>query len=151
MKIKIVRKSFASLDYKFVGFAPKNLEDGMLYISIDYATALHKCCCGCGVEVVTPLKPTDWKLVFDGKTVSLYPSIGNWSLPCRSHYWIYENEVLWASQWTEEQIATGRLRRRYLKKYWEIFGTLPEMDDEIPLRIRRKTRWWKCLTFWKES
>ncbi|WP_417924835.1 DUF6527 family protein [Collimonas pratensis] len=27
----------------------------------------------------------DWSLTYDGKTVSLDPSIGNWSLPCRAH------------------------------------------------------------------
>jgi len=34
--------------------------------------------------VVTPLSPTGWSLIFDGETVSLYPSIGNWNFPCRS-------------------------------------------------------------------
>jgi Family of unknown function (DUF6527) len=33
------------------------------------------CCCGCGEKVVTPLRPTDWKLIFDGKTISLDPSL----------------------------------------------------------------------------
>jgi hypothetical protein len=47
-----------------------------------------KCCCGCGHEVVTPFSPTDWKLTFDCVSVSLYPSIGNWSPPCRAHYFI---------------------------------------------------------------
>ncbi len=30
-----------------------------LYISIPYVTAAHKCPCGCGEEIVTPLSPTD--------------------------------------------------------------------------------------------
>jgi len=29
--------------------------------------------------------------------VSLAPSIGNWSFPCNSHYWITGNEVRWAA------------------------------------------------------
>ena len=41
--------------------------------------------------MVTPLKPTDWKLTFDGKTITLYPSIRNWNFACRSHYWIRNN------------------------------------------------------------
>jgi hypothetical protein len=52
-----------------------------------------KCACGCGKEVVTPLSATDWKLIFDGKTVSLDPSIGNWGFPCRSHYWVRNNRM----------------------------------------------------------
>jgi len=43
-----------------------------------------------------PLGPTDWKLTFDGESVSLYPSVGNWNFPCQSHYWIQENKVRWA-------------------------------------------------------
>jgi Family of unknown function (DUF6527) len=65
--------------------------------------------------VVTPFSPTDWKLTFDGETVSLHPSIGNWSFKCRSHYWIRENEVHWAARWTDEDIEAGRQRDRVAK------------------------------------
>jgi hypothetical protein len=96
------------LSHKFVKNIPEQLENGVVYISIEYATAIHKCCCECGNQVVTPLSPTDWKLTFDGETVSLYPSIGNWNFPCQSHYWIRNNMVSWASKITKEQIAVGR-------------------------------------------
>ena len=101
-------KAEVSLGFEFVEFIPDELKEQMLYISIIYATAVHKCCCGCGREVVTPLSPTAWRLIFDGKSVSLYPSIGNWSLPCQSHYFITRNKAVWARKWTEEQIAEGR-------------------------------------------
>jgi hypothetical protein len=94
--------------HKFVTFIPDHLEDGIIYISMEYAVAIHKCCCGCGNEVVTPLSPTDWKLTFDGETISLYPSIGNWNFKCQSHYWIKNNEVEWAPKWTKEEIERGR-------------------------------------------
>lgn len=94
--------------HKFVDTIPRDLEDATLYVSIEYATAVHKCCCGCGREVVTPLTPTDWILTFDGETVSLYPSIGNWSYPCQSHYWIERGQVRWARKWTKSEIAAGR-------------------------------------------
>lgn len=71
------------LKHEFVEFIPDNLEDGTVYVSVGFATVAHKCCCGCGKEVGTPLSPTDWKLIFDGKTVSLDPSIGNWGFPVR--------------------------------------------------------------------
>jgi hypothetical protein len=38
-----------------VEFIPKALEDGVLYISTKYRTASHRCCCGCGTKIVTPL------------------------------------------------------------------------------------------------
>lgn len=101
---------------EFVDFIPDALEEGKLYISIRYATAVHKCCCGCGSEVVTPFGPTDWQLVFDGESVSLTPSIGNWSLPCQSHYWIRRNRVAWAPKWTPAQIEATRAADRVAKE-----------------------------------
>jgi|SRR6266508_2486607 len=108
-------KRIATLQHEFVKAVPETLKDGTLYVSIDYATATHKCCCGCGREVVTPLSPTDWKLTFDGVTVSLYPSIGNWNFECRSHYWIDASRIVWADQWSDEMIAVGRTRDRASK------------------------------------
>ena len=103
------------LRHVFVEFIPDELEQGIIYISTRFATASHLCCCGCGNKVVTPIRPTDWKLIFDGKTVSLDPSIGNWSFSCRSHYWIRNNRVQWAPKWSPEQIERGRLRDSYAK------------------------------------
>lgn len=70
----------------FVEFIPEQLEDGVIYISQRYRTATHRCCCGCGAEVVTPLSPAAWSLEIANEGATLRPSIGNWSLPCRSHY-----------------------------------------------------------------
>jgi hypothetical protein len=81
------------LTHEFVEYIPNNLKDGTIYVSFAFATVAHKCCCGCGNEVITPLSPTDWKLIFDGKSISLEPSIGNWNFACRSHYWIIRNKV----------------------------------------------------------
>ncbi|MGK2955823.1 MAG: DUF6527 family protein [Solirubrobacterales bacterium] len=97
-----------TLKHEFVEFIPDHIEEGKLYISIQFATAVHKCCCGCGREVITPIAPTDWTLIFDGRTVSLDPSVGNWSFPCRSHYWIKRNTVRWAGSWSDEPIQLGR-------------------------------------------
>ena len=63
-----------SLAHEFVEFIPDVLEEGKIYVSIEHSTVVHRCCCGCGKEVVTPLSPTDWKLIFNGKTISLDPS-----------------------------------------------------------------------------
>jgi len=112
------------LAHRFVKSVPETLEDGVLYVSMEYATAIHKCCCGCGNQVVTPLSPRDWKLTFDGETISLYPSIGNWSFGCQAHYWITNNMVEWAPKWSKKQIKAVRKkdksgRRSFLKS---LFG-----------------------------
>jgi Family of unknown function (DUF6527) len=104
-----------SLKHEFVEFIPDDLKERTIYVSIRFATATHLCCCGCGEKVVTPLRPTDWKLIFDGKTISLDPSIGNWSFACRSHYWVSNNKIRWASQWSREEIDAGRAHDRWAK------------------------------------
>ena len=82
------------LKYKFVRNIPSILKARTLYISVKYKTCIHKCMCGCGNEVVTPLSKNDWTLKYNGDYISLSPSIGNWNFKCRSHYWIRKNEVI---------------------------------------------------------
>jgi hypothetical protein len=98
---------------EFVEFIPEALEPGRLYISRRYNTASHLCCCGCGLEVVTPLNPAKWRLAEHNGRVSLDPSIGNWSFPCRSHYYIEGNGVRWAASMSGRQIKAVRARDRY--------------------------------------
>lgn len=95
---------------EFVDFVPGELEERKLYVSIEYATSVHLCACGCGNKVVTPINPAEWQLIYDGESVSLYPSIGNWQFPCRSHYWVRRNEIHWARPWSEGEIESGRER-----------------------------------------
>ena len=97
-----------SYTFEFVEFLPKPLAEGVLYVSIPYATASHLCFCGCGMRVVTPLSTTDWRLTFNGETVSLDPSVGNWSYPCRSHYILRANRVIWMGQISEREIRAIR-------------------------------------------
>lgn len=113
------------LRHEFVESVPDVLLEATLYVSIKYATTMHKCCCGCGNTVVAPLSPNDWLLTFDGETVSLDPSIGNWSFPCQSHYWIREDEVVWARRWSAREIKVAREReRRGQKRFYQQRGTL---------------------------
>jgi len=85
-----------TVHHQFVEYVPEFelVEEGILYISIPFATAVHRCMCGCGMEVVTPLSPKDWQLTYNGKVVTLSPSIGNWKFKCRSHYWIKKGMVV---------------------------------------------------------
>lgn len=111
----MMKKPEIPLKHVFVEYIPNDLEDRTLYVCIQFSTVVHKCCCGCGLEVVTPLTPTDWKLIFDGETISLSPSIGNWSYPCKSHYWIKRNRVVWARRWSIDEIEAGRQFDRKVK------------------------------------
>lgn len=83
------------VEYIFVEYIPDVLDDGILYVSIPFTTATHKCFCGCGSEVTTPIAPNAWELTYDGHHISLAPSIGSRNLKCKSHYWIRKNEVIW--------------------------------------------------------
>ena len=100
------------MSHIFADEIPVEMQQGVLYVSMECATAVHRCACGCGQEVVTPLSPTDWSLVFDGDTVSLHPSVGNWSLPCRSHYYIKSGAIKWAGNMSDADIEFGRSRDR---------------------------------------
>jgi hypothetical protein len=93
------------MKHKFVEYIPSEIEDNILYISIEYDVAKHKCACGCGTDIVTTLSPARWKLTYDGETVSLSPSIGNWNHECKSHYFIRNDKIVWAGPITKHQIA----------------------------------------------
>ncbi|HJE67209.1 DUF6527 family protein [Pseudomonas oryzihabitans] len=100
--------SIKSLTPQFVLSFPQELEPGELYLAMEFATAAHLCACGCGNKVITPFSPTDWQLLFDGETVSLKPSIGNWSFKCRSHYWVRSGRIEWAGDMSQAAINAGR-------------------------------------------
>src|SRR5258705_12208476 len=98
------------IEHRFVTYIPEQLEPGILYVSMEYATAVHLCCGGCQREIVTPLSPAQWRVTFDGESVSLYPSVGNWNLPCRSHYILSNGQVIEASSWCDEEVDFGLTR-----------------------------------------
>ena len=127
-----------SIEPQFVEFMPVTLQEGVLYVSMTYATTTHLCACGCGNKVVLPLGPADWQLYFDGERVSLTPSIGNWQFSCQSHYWIQGNSVYWAGRWNKRQIEAGRLRdaadtQAYFSARWTV-------TEPTQLAVREQTR-----------
>ncbi len=102
--------------HKFVEFIPDTIDEEVIYISMEFSTAVHKCVCGCGNEVVTPFSPMDWSLIFNGESVSLYPSIGNWSFNCQSHYWIKKGKVVHCRKWKPSKVKSERRKDRKKKK-----------------------------------
>jgi len=101
-----------SVEPRFVEFVPDTLEEGIVYVSIVYGAVVHTCCCGCGEKVSTPLSPAQWSITYDGRRISLWPSIGSGTLPCNSHYIISHNQVQWASSLTEAQTQAAHRRDR---------------------------------------
>src|ERR1700761_2175751 len=92
-----------TFQHKFVELIPDTLEEGILYISIPYKSAAHNCFCGCGHIVYTPLIAGRWSLIFQGKHVSLLPSVGSRNLACKSHYFLTENEVEWLRPFSKDR------------------------------------------------
>ncbi len=134
----------------FVESFPDLIDDGVLYVSMSFASAVHLCACGCGQEVVTPLSPTDWQLHFDGETVSLEPSVGNWGFQCRSHYWIRGGRVRWSGAMSEAEIGGGRSRdARRKTTFYESRLPRPQIIPDIDAkesscrasRFQRLLRW----------
>lgn len=81
---------------EFVHFIPEELEQGILYVSERFAVSIHLCACGCGEKTVLPFgTPEGWGYDRDGDLVTFDPSIGNYQMPCRSHYYIRRNTVVW--------------------------------------------------------
>jgi len=91
-----------------VKYVPKELEAGILYVATEFDVAVHLCACGCGTKVTTPLGPAEWRVTDSSSGPTVMPSIGNWQLPCRSHYLITSGTVRWAGQWSDERINAGR-------------------------------------------
>lgn len=147
-----------SLEPRFVKAVPKELQPGILYVSMEYGTVVHSCCCGCGLEVVTPLTPTDWELKFNGEEISLWPSVGSWNLPCRSHYVIDRNRVLEAGPWSQAQIEAQVARQKLTKETY--YDQAPSNATSADLGINAQTPkpmaqapinragWWARIRSW---
>lgn len=141
--------SRSTYSHKFVKAFPDKLEDGVLYVSVEFGTAAHLCFCGCGSEVYTRFSPRDWSMRFDGETVSINPSIGNWSFTCQSHYILAYGRVRWADRWSRERIELGRAidrdrKERHFLGSSEGAPSQPEplqMSVERPGLFTRFARW----------
>lgn len=140
MKINTIRP-------EYVTQFPSTFVDGVLYISEEFETAGHLCCCGCGERVITPLNPAKWQIRKDGNKVSLSPSVGNWNYACRSHYWISRSQVIEAKKFDSRTIqAVQRRDRRDMGRYIErtnATATSPKMQK--PSLLDKMTDWLKKL------
>ena len=136
----------ASYKHSFVDIMPDKLDEGTLYVCMQYATSAHNCFCACGREVVTPIHPTKWKLTFDGISVSLFPSIGNWSLGCKSHYWLQDGRIMWAESWSDEEIQA--VRARDLAAQDSYFGKARVPPQAEKVGAQRSASLWRKVANW---
>ena len=126
--------TITSLQPAFSEYIPTDLDEGLLYVSMDYATATHLCACGCHSKIVTPLGRADWVLIFDG-TVTLRPSIGNGQHPCRSHYLISGNRIEWLRPMSTHDTKVAGARDR-----WAL-SNLHRQPENRRSRRHRFLRW----------
>lgn len=143
------------LQHQFVDFIPEKLEPGTLYVSLEYNTTNHLCACGCGSEVVTILGPVDSSITYNGRGVSISTSIGNSNFPCKSHYWIEDNRVVWEARMTPQLTALSRAKDKALKA--REYGTeRPVTGAQAPAEpaaaratpsatVERPQSWWRRL------
>ena len=132
------RYKVTSLTPEFVQTMPSTLKEGVLYVSMEYGTVVHRCCCGCGRKVVTPLSPTDWNIWYDGESVTLRPSIGSWSLPCKSHYLITRGKIVSAPRWTQTEIDAGRQEDDAAKQAYFGHKQMEESTSARPQSVDQK-------------
>lgn len=146
----------ARVKHQVVDSIPERLQVGTLYVTTDRDVAGHLCACGCGREVITPLSPTDWSITIDQHGATLDPSIGNWAFPCRSHYFIWDGQVVWAGNMSNKAISQGRQKNkaRKLSYYRQLNETPPAHHEHLhrtqpPMaqtRLQKLAAWWKRLT-----
>ncbi len=143
------------LKHQFVEFMPDVIQEGVIYISLEYKSVIHRCACGCGKEVNTPLHPTGWKILYDGESISLKPSVGNWSFDCKSHYWIANNKVEWSMKWSDDTIREVRAFEDFEREEYYKNKDSENIDDdfsdseELPKSNSKKMSWFENLIFWK--
>ena len=146
-----------TLKPEFVEYIPENLVEGIIYVSMKYKSARHKCACGCGNIVITPFKPNQWHLYSDGDSISLSPSIGNWNFACRSHYWITKNIIQWSDEWSKVEIDNGRKKEILKAEKFYNAKKLPLKEDKSPIPKSKRSikadahNWKKFFNFFNFS
>ena len=129
---------------EFVDEIPRELDRDKLYVCIRFCAVTHLCACGCNIEINTPLHPTGWTILYNGDSVSLFPSVGNWSENCQSHYWITNNKIHWAAKWSRRKIEQTRIARdRELGLY---FGT--DTDHRSARSVLKYLPMFKLMRSW---
>jgi len=129
----------STISLKLLNHLPIQLEANVLYVSEEFEVAGHLCPCGCGSKIITPLGINEWSLSVVEEKPTLKPSIGNWQLPCQSHYWIRKGEILWSNKWSDEEIEAGRLAEEQQRR---------EYYDEMERTLSHQVSIWEKIKRW---
>jgi len=140
MTYTMTMEKIKNFKLEFVHYMPKELNQGVLYISMEYSLVMHLCACGCGEKVATPLSPEDWKLYYDGEAITLSPSVGNWDFPCESHYWIKKSKIIYAERWNEKEIQSKKDKPNKQKSSFQKSNT---KNTESAQKVDIKRKGWK--------
>ncbi|EKD84348.1 MAG: hypothetical protein ACD_39C00095G0006 [uncultured bacterium] len=133
-------KTLTKIDLVHAHYIPKTLAPGVLYVSVEFGAAVHLCACGCGSKVSTPLGTAEWALTETPRGPSLRPSVGNWQLPCKSHYWITEGSIVWAASWSAAAVSENKLLTEQRRQaYYD------SLKKESPGILTRLWNWFKNL------
>ncbi|WP_366526387.1 DUF6527 family protein [Ferrimicrobium sp.] len=141
-----------SIEPIFFDVIPAELQPAKLYISIEYGAVLHLCCCGCGRTVSTPLSPAQWRITYDGQSVSLHPSVESDGFACESHYVIQNNRVEWVERLPKQSAQSRRLAdHRAVESYFEDRTSAKNGPTEISDTDKRSRRSWlqRLKRFWR--
>lgn len=107
------------MDIQVVHRVPEELTYGCLYVCFDCNVTVHLCACGCGEKVVLPIDPDFWSVRYDGENISLTPSVGNFQFPCKSHYWIRDNAIIWVDDSIKELPKPANKKRKKKRRLRE--------------------------------
>lgn len=135
-----------SLKAEFVENVPDELEEGIVYISLPFRLAMHKCCCGCGQEVTTRISPTGWEFTYDGENVSFRPSIGPTTLACKSHYVVSRGKLKWYPPMTDYEIQ--RVQNRDARLRAGLPDVEPDHADTEYHAAADREGWFRRFTRW---
>lgn len=127
----------SNIQLKYVDTMPIDLVEGILYVSKEFQVAIHLCPCGCLNKIVTPLDDCEWDFHDDNGKPTLYPSVGNWQIPCKSHYWIKSGAIEWSYQWSEAQIVAGYRREQERRELY-----YSEKTEKAAISLWRKIWIW---------
>ena len=69
----------------------EDIQQGVIYVSMRGRAIELRCPCGCGGLTELAIRPSHWSVTFDGKRLTLSPSIKASMFPCHSHYHIVDS------------------------------------------------------------
>jgi hypothetical protein len=124
-----------------VYYMPKQLDSGILYVSEEFKVAAHLCPCGCGNKIVTPITPVNWSFNDNNNKPTLSPSISNWQLPCKSHYWITKGYISWSYKLSKEEASESWLEEEKSRMAFYENHQYPVKNLSVFKRIKE---WVEC-------